>query len=218
MEQNFWHDKWLHNEIGFHQSEINPHLTRYWHSLNLPSHSRVFVPLCGKSRDLLWLREQGHEVIGVELSPVAVSAFFEENGLRAEKESCGALERWSAEGITLYVGDLFQLPAELISGVRAVYDRAALVALPPEMRAAYAALLCRIIPAPLEMLLLTLEYPADQMSAPPFSVDEAEIFRLYESTFTLNKLDEFDALAESPGLAQRGLKNLTERVHLLSRN
>jgi thiopurine S-methyltransferase len=83
LQQEFWHERWQQNEIGFHDKEINEHLQQYWPAFNIALNSRIFVPLCGKSKDLLWLLAQGYEVIGVELSPLAVQAFFDENGLSA---------------------------------------------------------------------------------------------------------------------------------------
>ena len=82
MEPGFWHERWERAEIGFHKQEINVHLQQFWNCLELPAGERVFVPLCGKSLDLLWLAGEDHPVTGVELSPIAVDAFFQENELQ----------------------------------------------------------------------------------------------------------------------------------------
>jgi len=79
MDPQFWHERWQRNETGWHQREINAHLQDFWPQLQQPAGGRVLVPLCGKSRDLLWLRAQGHAVLGVEISPIAVREFFAEN-------------------------------------------------------------------------------------------------------------------------------------------
>lgn len=168
MKAEFWLERWQRNEIGFHQGEINAHLQEFWGGLQLPAGSEVFVPLCGKSRDLLWLRAQGHRVLGVELSPLAVEDFFLENELKPQVRSHGIFDSWSCDGVTLLCGDFFELEAADLKGVAAVYDRASLVALPPEMRERYAQHLHRILPARVPMLLVTMDYPQAEMSGPPF--------------------------------------------------
>jgi thiopurine S-methyltransferase len=131
MEPQFWHERWQQNQIGFHQGDINPYLIRYLPKLELPAGSTVFVPLCGKSRDLLWLVEQGMQVVGVELSPIAVETFFREAGMSHEKIQQGALERWQADGVTIFCGDFFQLGADDLGEVSAVYDHRWLHCRPP---------------------------------------------------------------------------------------
>ena len=139
MDRAFWLDRWEQNQIGFHEGEVNSHLQEFWGRLGVAPGSRIFVPLCGKSRDLLWLRAQGHEVFGVEWSPVAVRDFFAENGLTPECGRGDGYEECIADGIRMRCGDFFHLERNDLSGVSGVYDRASLIALPPETRAAYAA-------------------------------------------------------------------------------
>jgi thiopurine S-methyltransferase len=131
VETDFWHNRWENNLTGFHLDEVNPYLKANWTSLNLKAGARVFVPLCGKSLDLIWLAAQGYEVVGIELSPRAVEAFFTENNLTAEHQKIGNLEYWQAEDISLFCGDFFALTTEILGQVDAVYDRASLIALPP---------------------------------------------------------------------------------------
>mgnify|MGYP000400918887 CR=1 FL=1 len=64
MKADFWHDKWNNNEIGFDQDQPNPLLVEHWQALNLEANARVFVPLCGKSIDMVWLLHQGHQGVG----------------------------------------------------------------------------------------------------------------------------------------------------------
>ena len=174
MEVDFWHDRWEKNLTGFHLDEVNPHLRENWAALNLKSGSRVFVPLCGKSLDLLWLADQGYEVVGIELSPLAVKAFFSENGLEAKLTHIDGLEYWQSDNISLFCGDFFSLTTEILGTIDAVYDRASLIALPPAMRKDYAAKLTELAQtAP--KLLVTLEYDQSKMDGPPFSVSQEEV-------------------------------------------
>ena len=179
MEHQFWHEKWETGETPFHQDDFHSLLVRHWPALGVAPGSRVFVPLCGKSRDMLWLLEQGHEVLGVELSEIAVQAFFDENGLAVERSEAGPFMCYRSERVQLLCGDFFSLTPALLYGVAAVYDRAAHIALPPEMRARYAASMKDLLPADTRLLLLTIAYPEGQISSPPFSVPSEELHRLY---------------------------------------
>jgi thiopurine S-methyltransferase len=142
MERNFWLERWELQQIGFHQDEVNPYLERYGHHLE----GKVFVPLCGKSFDMSWLARRGAEVLGVELSPLAVRAYFEENSLSAKCSPCGKFESHEANGIRLLCGDFFDLERKDMEGVSAVYDRASMVALPVEMRERYVHHMMSILP------------------------------------------------------------------------
>jgi thiopurine S-methyltransferase len=216
MNPNFWHERWQRNEIGFHQQEINAHLQDYWAQLAIPAGGQVFVPLCGKSRDLLWLRARGHAVLGVEISSIAVRNFFAENALTPQVTRQGVFERYEADGLALLCGDFFDLtPAEL-QGVTGVYDRASLIALPPELRTRYAEHSAAILPTVANTLLVTMEYPQDEMCGPPFAVREDEVHRLYDKRFTVACLFTKDILAENPRFRERGLSALAEKVYLLT--
>lgn len=216
MKADFWHERWQQNQIGFHQAEINSHLQAYWSRMELAPKAGVFVPLCGKSSDLLWLRTQGHPVLGVELSPIAVKAFFSENHIEATSEREGAFERWRADGLEILCGDFFDLTADDLRGIVGVYDRASLVALPPEMRMSYAAHLKTILPRKTAALLVTMEYPQAEMDGPPFSVSEEEVRGLYEDAYAVERLFTLDVLAENPPLRERGLSALEEKVYRLT--
>jgi thiopurine S-methyltransferase len=216
MDTDFWLTKWQRNEIGFHEGAPNAHLQRHWKHLGLAQGSRVLVPLCGKSLDLAWLAGQGLQVLGVELSAQAVEAFFQEHGLTASVHHEGELTFYRAGPIELVCGDFFALPDELIHGCQACYDRAALVALPPALRRAYARRL-QLLPNGARMLLVTMEYPRAQMDGPPFSVEEAEVTALYEDGFEFELLARENALPAHPKLAERGLQRLQEAVWALRR-
>jgi thiopurine S-methyltransferase len=215
MDRDFWHERWQHNEIGFHQQEINAHLQDHWGQLAVPAGGLVFVPLCGKSRDLLWLRARGHKVLGVEISPIAVRDFFIENVLTPQVTRQGAFERYEADGLVVLCGDFFDLTPELVQAVAGVYDRASLIALPPELRTRYAEHSAAILPAAAGTLLVTMEYPQNEMSGPPFAVREDEVRRLYETRYTVTRLFTKDILAENPRFRERGLHALMEKVYRL---
>ena len=216
MNPDFWHERWQRNEIGFHQHEINSHLQDFWGQLAVPAGGLVFVPLCGKSRDLLWLRARGYRVLGVELSPIAVRDFFVENALTPQVTRQGAYERHEADGLAILCGDFFDLTPELLQGVGGVYDRASLIALPPELRTRYAGHSAAILPAVAGILLVTMEYPQNEMSGPPFAVREEEVRRLYANRYTVGNLFSKDILAENPRFRERGLSALAEKVYRLA--
>lgn len=187
MDASFWHDKWARGEIGFHQPQVNPLLLQHYSALNLGSGKRIFVPLCGKTHDLGWLMNQGLSVVGAELSELAVNELFEELGLTPDIEQLDDVRRYRAAGIEVFVGDVFGLHAARLGKVDAVYDRAALVALPSEIRADYAQHLANITDcAP--QLLLCFEYDQNAMNGPPFCVTEAEIRRCYGERMQLELL------------------------------
>jgi thiopurine S-methyltransferase len=216
MEHSFWHDRWQKNAIGFHQEEINAQLKEFWPSLKLTPNSAVFVPLCGKSRDMLWLHEQGHEVIGVEISPIAARDFFAENKLTPKVTTRGKFEQWESDGLKILVGDFFEMETSHLSEVTGVYDRASLIALPPAMRPRYAEHLAAILPVKATILLVTLEYTEAEMQGPPFSVTEAEVRQLFDRHYRVAPLKAKNVLAENAKLRERGLSALTERVYRLS--
>jgi len=215
MNPDFWQERWQKNEIGFHQQEINAHLQDYWPRLGVAAGSQVFVPLCGKSRDLLWLRARGHTVLGVELSPIAVRDFFRENTLEPQTSRQGAFERCAADGLAILCGDFFGLTADDLKGVAGVYDRASLIALPPDMRPRYASHLASILPKGAAILLVTMEYRQAEMSGPPFAVSEDEVRKLYEKHYVVTRLFTKDILAENPRFRERGLSALSEKVYQL---
>ncbi len=217
MEISFWLDRWKQNEIGFHQTDYNSHLREFWRSLSLKADSAVFVPLCGKSRDLLWLRAQGHAVLGVEVSPIAVQDFFKENRLSPQVTRRGPFEVWEADGLTILCGDFFALTPEWLTAVHAVFDRASLIALPPDMRPRYAAHMAAILPPSAKILLVAMEYPAQSMQGPPFSVGESEVRALYEKHFNVTSLLRKDILADNPRFRERGLSALHEHVYRMER-
>ena len=216
MKNEYWRERWRQEEIGFHQSEINPYLSRYWPELQVAPGKQVFVPLCGKSRDMIWLREQNLSVLGVELSPLAVEAFFKENEYSPRHTVGKKFDHWDADGIRILCGDFFDLEKDDLAEVGAVYDRASLVALPLKTRHVYADHLLRILPPAIPILLVTFDYPESEMSGPPFAVSTAEVEALYGKHTDIRLLATFDVLAENPRFQQRGISRLQESIFLLT--
>ncbi|UBM26628.1 thiopurine S-methyltransferase [Pseudomonas sp. p1(2021b)] len=216
MEPAFWHKRWADNQIGFHQAQVNPYLQAHWPSLGLAPGSRVLVPLCGKSLDLAWLAGQGHRVLGVELSRRAVEDFFREHGLVPEVVQQGAFEVWRSGAVELWCGDFFALQAKDLADCAGLYDRAALIALPPAMRERYMALLSSLLPAPCGGLLVTLDYDQALLDGPPFSVADDEV-RAGFVGWRVERLEAREIIEESPKFELAGVGSLMERVYLLGR-
>lgn len=210
-----WLQRWEEQNIGWHHEEYNPHLLNHWSALNLPKGSLILAPLCGKSRDMVWLAERGYRVRGIELSPLAVETFFIEQGLQPLRERIGDFERWSAGPYEILRGDIFDLRQLDNSQVDAVYDRASLVALNPVQRRHYAQLLKQLLPENCPILLVAMDYSQHEMSGPPYSVDEMEVRGLYGSKYTVTMLHSLDLLQESARYQDRGLSSMFEQIYRL---
>ena len=213
MQQEFWHERWQLNQIGFHNQEINGHLQHNWPTLNIAAGSRVFVPLCGKSNDMLWLLAKGFDVIGVELIPLAVQAFFAENGLSVTIRQQGKFSVSETAGLSIYCGDFFDLNANDLAGVNAVYDRASLVALPPEMRTAYALHMQSLLKLGTKTLLVAFDYPQHEMQGGPFSVQTHEVQALYGNWCHVELLQTEDILDREHGFRDKGVTRMLEQVY-----
>lgn len=219
MQAEFWQQRWARNEIGFHAKQVNDYLQRFWQTLQFTDAgadgSQILVPLCGKSLDMAWLAARGHKVLGVELAETAAQAFFAEQQLTPGIRQEGAFTVYSAGPVEIYCGDFFALTAEQVSACVGFYDRAALIALPPEMRQRYAAHLLSILPAGAQGLLVTLEYDQAQMDGPPFAVNPEEVKTLYSAGWQLETLEVADVMGLNWRFAERGLTALDERVYRL---
>ena len=212
MDASFWHQKWADNNIAFHYSEANPLLVKHFDDLSLKADSRVFLPLCGKTLDIGWLLSQGYRVAGAELSAIAITQLFAELGVEPEISELGKLTHYSAPNLDIFVGDIFQLSGKVLGPVDAVYDRAALVALPGEMRARYTTHLLEITNK-VPQLLICFEYDQTLMAGPPHSISREEVHRHYADSHVLS-------LAESKPIPD-GLKGkcpATNNVWLLQNN
>ncbi|UCJ15878.1 thiopurine S-methyltransferase [Pseudomonas sp. MM211] len=213
MQEAFWQTRWQNNQIGFHATEVNPFLRRYWPSLAAADGARVLVPLCGKSLDIVWLAERGHRVIGVELAQTAVEAFFSEQGLEATVTQEGAFRVYRHGRVELYCGDFFALDSEHLEDCALFYDRAALIALPPVMRERYVRHLQRILPVGSQGLLVTLDYDQSLMDGPPFSVSDTQVQGWFGSIWDSELLESQDAMEER--FRARGLTRMDERAYRL---
>jgi len=217
MQKEFWHERWQRNEIGFHRDSTHPALEKHWPTVALGKTDSVLVPLCGKSLDMLWLARQGHRVVGVELDRGAVEAFFDSAGLHPDTDDSGPLSAYSAGPITIFAGDFFEFDAS--SRFDLVYDRAALIALPHEMRVRYQRRLATLLSPGARGLLITLEYPDAAMQGPPFSVmpEELDGDHVEPRAFDFQCLERSGVLASQPRFADKGLPWLNEAVYTVTR-
>ncbi|HEX4998833.1 MAG TPA: thiopurine S-methyltransferase [Terriglobia bacterium] len=211
MNHDFWLNRWQENRIGFHLPEVNPHLKRFYDE-TIPRSARILAPLCGKSVDLRWLADKGHDVVGVELSSIAAAAFMREQGLTAETSTEPPFTVFRADRITFLVGDFFDLTPENAGRFDLIYDRAALIALSPDVRPRYVARLGSLLNPGGRALLISLEYDPQSMNGPPFAVREDEIRSLYDG-YEVRKLLEYDCLENEPQFRQRGLQWMKEAVY-----
>ncbi|MBO6522352.1 MAG: thiopurine S-methyltransferase [Balneolaceae bacterium] len=194
MNPEFWHKRWAERQIGFDQPRPNPLLLKHFNSLNLELGSRIFVPLTGKTIDAAWLLSEGFQVVGVELNETAVKELFEELSAEPEISKTENFRIYSADNINIFVGDFFKLSAEMVEKVDAVYDRAALVALPKEMRKDYCTHL-RNITKKAPQFLIVFEYDQGLVSGPPFSITQEEIHQHYGASYSVQLLES----VEMPG-------------------
>lgn len=218
MDADFWSTAWDENRIAFHQGTANADLVAYYPQLGLSDSPTILVPLCGKSLDMLWLRGEGASVIGVEIVPKAVEAFFSENDLPFQRVVGDNFERYTTDGIEILCGSVFDVDAEQAQRADAVYDRAALIAFPPEMRQEYVGLLNNVLREDAVILLVTMEYEGEGMFGPPFSVTDSEVRRLYGDRFNVTLEKETDVLSRSERFRERGATRLIERVYTMRPN
>jgi len=217
MTKQYWLDKWQHNDIKFNQDDVNVYLQRYYSRFNLSKSELIFVPLCGKSIDMLWLMNKGHHVVGVELSSVACKAFFEDNHLAYQVKTRGSFITYFNDSITLYCGDFFELMPGLMGNIKSVYDRGAFIAFPPDMRGQYVAQLASLIAVGGKIIMNTIEYDERREEGPPYSASFKNIAQLYQSSFHINQLEQ--SVYEVPEhLKSQGLLTANHAVYLLTKH
>lgn len=217
MEPGYWRQRWEEGRTGFHQDRVMPLLEQHWPSLGLAPGSRVFVPLCGKTLDMPWLAARGHRVLGIELSRIAIGEFFDEQGLAPQVHESPLGIHFVAGAIEIICGDAFALDAATLAGCAAVYDRAALIALPPPMRDTYVHELHSRLPAGCRELLITLDYPVQEKAGPPFSIDSGEVHRLYERDWRIECIERRHILANQPRFVAEGVTALHTAVWRLEK-
>ncbi|MBS0431724.1 MAG: thiopurine S-methyltransferase [Proteobacteria bacterium] len=217
MDADFWLQRWREGRTGFHRSEVMPLLQKHWPSLGVPRGARVLVPLCGKTLDMPWLAAQGLQVRGVELAPLAIEQFFAEQELHPQARETEYGTHYVAGDIEIIRADVFAIDKSLLAECDAIYDRAALIALPPPMRERYAREVYGALPAGCRGLLITLEYPQAEMEGPPFSVDEREVRRLFGGHWDIGLRERRDILADQPMFSGQGVTALNTAVYALRR-
>jgi len=190
-------------------------LQKYWPTLAVPKGGRVLVPLAGKSLDMVWLAAQGHAVLGVELSQLAVDQFFEENELRPATHESVYGKHYVSGNIEIICGDIFKLDAQVLSHCVGVYDRAALVALPEAMRAEYVRHVYGQLSPACRGLLITLDYPQEEMAGPPFSVVDSEVQAIFAGVAPAVIIDRRDILDKEPKFQGAGVSRLDTVVYRL---
>lgn len=216
MEQEFWRQRWREGRIGFHRADVMPWLQKHWPALALPEDSRVLVPLCGKTLDMPWLAAQGHRVLGVELSDLAIEQFLAENHLSAQTQTSPQGILFDAGPIQLLQGDAFTLDDATLATCTGIYDRAAMIALPPDLRQRYFETVYARLPVGTRGLLITLEYPQQEKSGPPFAVTETEIRERFADAWRVDCLERRDILAHEPGFGTSTLETVVYRLERLS--
>ena len=215
-DHQHWLDRWTENRIGFHQSSVNQHLLNFFPESGLSRGASVFMPLCGKAHDIAWLAQQGHEVTGIELSEVAIQAFFEEQSLGYQVFESDRFVLYKSDSNNLLKGDFFDLEAADLAQCEFVYDRASLIAMDSEQRPDYYRHMKALFPQGRQMLLITLEYNQSEMLGPPFAVAEAEVRSEYEALYDIERLERDDIIDEGPRWRKVGLSALHEVVFRLT--
>ena len=213
---NHWKSRWQEDRIGFHLNEVNHYLMRFSDQLLHHNPDRVFVPLCGKTLDLYWLKTKTKKVIGVELVSKAVLDFFAENNIDYLSQHDETLQKFSSKSIDIYLGDFFDLDPEQTSSFKAIYDRASIVAIEKLERKKYVDHLISFLEQTGRILLITIEYNQNQMEGPPYSVPAEEIESLFAPLGSVKRLETCDILDDR--FRNKGLTCLLENVFLIVKN
>ncbi len=212
-----WLEFWANNETNWHSDVVTQELEKYLGLLKLESGDTVFVPLCGKSLDMIYMLNRGFSVIGVEVSEIGIKQFFHENGLDFTISQVGEFDLYSAKNIEIYCGDFFSLTSKHLCGVKAVFDRKSLIALDRNLRQKYVKHLNDIISLGVRILLITLHYPQHQMSGPPFSVDKSEVESLFSMAFNYQELKPFQDIENGLKLARSGVDYIENAAYCLQK-
>ncbi len=210
-----WLKFWENNETNWHGDKITQELVEYFELFELEPRDKVFVPLCGKSLDMLYIMSQGFSVVGVEISEIGVRQFFSENNLAYKITKVDDFDLYSTENLEIYCGDFFALTSKHLNNVKSVFDRKSLIALEPEVRQKYVKHLNDIISLGARILLVTLQYPQYQMSGPPFSVDKSEVESLFSMAFESQELRSFNDIENESKLTRAGVDYINNAAYYL---
>ena len=211
MTADYWLERWREGRTGFHLADVNPLLVE--HSTVFSEATRVLVPLCGKSADLEWFVTHGYEVVGVELSELAAEAFFAERGFAPTRREDGDFVVYEHGNLAIWVGDFFATTGTQLGMFDAAYDRAAMIALPAELRNRYASHLQTLLTPKAKLLLVTLHF--DVPGGPPFSVPPEEVRGAFAGA-ELRLLASLDSSADLPSAIQRGASFEHENVYVVT--
>jgi len=216
MEISYWKSRWKKDKTGWQLNKVYPNLVKYWPLLSLPKNATVLVPLCGKSRDVLWLAEQGYRVIGIEASPIALRQLRTATGKSFSEGTKYGEKVYQSEQLSLWECDFFSLPPEALPPVDAVYDKASIVAMPAGKRTSYAQKLVDLQNSDTQFLIQTFEYEQNEMDGPPFSVPETEVRNLFQVFDHIEVVNERSMLSRVDKFRQRGLSTyFNEKVYHL---
>jgi thiopurine S-methyltransferase len=218
VQPEFWQERWREQRIGFHQQRPSPLLEAHWDAVAPPPGSRVLVPLCGKTLDMPWLAARGHRVLGVELSELAVRQFFDECGLTPARRTSRYGEHYAAGPFELICGDAFALDRALLDDCAGVFDRAALIALPADLRRRYRDTVYASLPGGCRGLLIALEYLQHEMDGPPFSLEADDVRAALDAHWTIDTLERRDMLAQEPAFVEAGVTRLHTVAYRLQRD
>lgn len=200
-----WKDRWSTGKTSWHKTTVHPSLQQYLDEKLLEGFPmggvRILVPLCGKTVDMEHMarKRKVAEVVGVDGVRSAVEAFAKEHpDLDVQPTNSvrnGEFETWKGQSVALLTGDFFNLDVKTAGGTfDAAWDRGALVAIQPSLREQYVAKLGELLSKKNGRILLsTLVRPSGNLQAgPPFSVDEAEVRRLFEKQPWVDSVELLD--------------------------
>ena len=217
QRNEYWIQQWTDKKINFHQDLFEPFLEKHFPVMGPTT---ILIPLCGKSKDILFFTQRGHQVIGIEVSELACDAFFLENGIEYGTENIENFKIYKSKCVTIYCGDFFKVKPEFMNAVSFIYDRAALIALPKDARKNYVEYLLALSSNNAEIaktiLLISLEYTSKERTGPPFSVDKIEIESLYGNSFEVREVESVEDRAINK--THEGFQSaiVLERVYLLN--
>ena len=216
MQKEFWLERWQQNQTGFHRTTYNSNLLKFFPLLNQKAPAHIFVPLCGKSLDMLWLRDAGYHVTGVEVSQLAVNAFFAENNIEHQISKNNQFTKYASKNLEVWLGDFFALEQNHLPKIDAVYDRAAAVAMPADMRGHYFTRLKALLNNHTQILLVAMEYEHDEPFGPPFSVTAENICEHFGASYQIDELNS-RIIEDIPANFAKKQITITEKAYRISR-
>jgi|TARA_B110000238_G_scaffold191472_1_gene225717 thiopurine S-methyltransferase len=202
-----WRDRWKDNRIGWHQELGNASLKKHWSPVNRSC--TVLVPLCGKSKDLVWLANLGHRVIGIEVSEIGARAFFLENNLIYKESTYKNLKIFEAINIqiSIYCGDYFDYD---LCDAEALYDRGSIVAIRPEIRSSYVHHMKSLLGQEAYKFIISLEYAEGFVEGPPYSIKPVEMLSYWSDLIEKDSYNDIEN--SSPKFRKSGLNQVIETV------